>query len=123
METNIKKSAVLVYISQELAEEMLCLLIAGQKFRIKIVTTADECLKKSQLTKFDVLLIETTVLKIQDRLNIKLLHKLCALLPVIVIADKEDTKIEIKIRKEKIFYYLVKPVNSKELTEVLEIIK
>lgn len=117
---DIKKSSILVYIQPELVKEVLYPLLNIQKFQIEIVKTPAECLEKIYSTEFDSLIIDASLLKIEDRVNVPLLHELTTLLPVIIIAGKEDFEIELEIRREKIFYYLVKPVNQKELIEVLE---
>ncbi len=124
--TDIQKSSILAYVTFETAEEISHLLPGTLSFNIEFIKKSSneflekECLEKIYSNKYNVLIIDACFFSIQDKLNFTLLYELTILVPVIVIGGKDTIDIENKIREEKIFYYLVKPIEPEELIKVLE---
>lgn len=114
------ESYILVCVHPELAKEILSSLHTNQNFQVVLARTSSECLEKIHSAEFNALVIDVDFLKMQNEVDIPLLRELTISLPVIVLAGKENSEIENKIREEKIFYYLAKPTEQRELIEVVE---
>ncbi|HCJ66925.1 MAG TPA: hypothetical protein DHV62_06260 [Elusimicrobia bacterium] len=117
---NSQKRPILVCVHPESAEEILYSLLTNQNFQVVVAKSSSECLEKIHSAEFNALVIDADFLKMQNEVDIPLLRELTISLPVIVTAGKENLEIENKIREEEIFYYIVKPVEQKELIEAVE---
>lgn len=115
-----KNTSILVCVPSETTEEISSLLHGEPTFHIEVVKTPNECLEKVRSAKFDILIMDVCFLKTQDELNVPLLHELTMLFPVILIGGEYNSGFENKIREEKIFYYVVKPIDPKELMQAVE---
>lgn len=50
---------------------------------------------------------------------IPVIHQIDRELPIVAIGDEESLEMERKVRLEKVFYYMVRPVDLDELKEVV----
>jgi len=114
-----KKYSILVCVHPESANGLLYSVLSGPTFYVETVQSYSECLRRINTGKFNALVIDAFFFKKKNIVISNLIQELVTLLPVIVIAEKEDLENESRIREHKIFYYLPKPVDQKELSEVL----
>jgi len=87
---------------------------------LRVMTDARELVRQAVTHRVMAVVLGFGEASLSDLNMIPVIHAVRDKLPVIVIAENGSLKLERSARKEKIFYYLVHPVEASEVDEVLQ---
>ncbi len=87
---------------------------------IEIAGTGKDALKKVSQKKFDVLLLD---IFLPDCWGYKLIQQFKELRPdigIVTMTGYNSRELELEVRQQGIIYYMIKPINTKELKEIID---
>lgn len=110
---------ILICSEDHLDNQFLEELLTAQGYEVTVTHQASEVIQKVLNKKFHALILGIHLEGMSGLEAIPIINKIDSRLPIIAITGDNSLETERKIRKEKIFYYFLKPVDSEEMRAVL----
>ncbi|MBI4595269.1 MAG: response regulator [Candidatus Tectomicrobia bacterium] len=95
-------------------------LLCQEGYEIDIAEDGGELIEKLLSKDYQALILGTEIQGIGGIKAISIVKKINDKLPIITITEDDSLETERLARKEKIFYYLLKPIDESEVLEVLK---
>ena len=99
--------------------DLLCKVLSKEGYDVESVIDCNEALKKLLSAKFKVFILEIKKEPQEFMEIIPLVKTIDKELALITIVDDDSIEIQKMIRKQKIFYHLVKSLNTDEIKDVV----
>ncbi len=97
----------------------LVALLSGEQHSVAEVYSATEAIQCLLSRHFQVAIFSIPLRGIDTFEAISIVRRIAPHLPIIVLSGEDSLEIQRKVRQEKIFYYLLKPIDWEELREVV----
>lgn len=94
-------------------------MLLAENYEVEVTCEASEILRQLLERSFSALILGNHLKGIDSPELLPILKQIDDLLPVIAIGDGSCLEVERKLRTQQIMYYLVKPVNARELISVV----
>lgn len=88
-------------------------------YRVTVTERAGEAIQYILSTPVDVVILGMRTVGMSGLEALPIVNQIDPSLPVIIVADDETLETERAVRRSKIFYYLVKPVDFHELRDAI----
>jgi len=89
---------------------------------IEIANSAEDALIKVRHNKFDLLLLNISSKVFDGCELIQQLKNVCPDIKIITITDQNSRNLELKVRKQGVLFYMIKPFNIKVLKDIVDYI-
>jgi DNA-binding NtrC family response regulator len=99
--------------------DLLCKVLSEEGYDVESVYDCNEALKRLLSAKFKVFILGIRKETQEFTEIIPLIKTVDKALALITIVDDDSIEIQKKIRKQKVFYHLVKPLNTDEIKDVV----
>lgn len=99
---------------------LLVNLLAQEGYDIDIAEDAAELIDKVLSKDYQALILGTDIKGIEGLKAISIIKKINDKIPIVTITEDDSLETQRLARKERIFYYLLKPVDENEVKEVLK---
>ena len=89
-------------------------------FRIEILSKAQEALNRLRQKPFDLILVNIIL---PDSTGPTLISEMKTISPkagIIAMTDRNSRELEMQVRRLDILYYMIKPIDKKDLTRLLD---
>lgn len=97
----------------------LAALLCSEQHSVEEVYSATEAIQRILSKHFQVAIFSIPLRGIDTFEAISIVRQIAPHLPIIVLTGEDSIEIQRKVRQEKIFYYLLKPIDWEELREVV----
>ncbi len=94
--------------------------LVEEGYHVETVSDTSEAIEMILGKKFNALILEVPGKDMSGYKAIPIINKIDLRLPIITITDDESLETQRRVRDGKIFYYLLKPIDSAEIKEVLK---
>jgi len=95
-------------------------LLIKEGYRVEVVNQLKELLFKIGNESYQTVILAMNVEPNGGVESIPLINQVEEDLPIIIIVEKDSLEFQRRIRKERIFYYVVKPINPREIKAVVK---
>ncbi len=112
-------SDILVCNADNPLNQYLAKLISEEGHRVEVAKRGSEAIQKILSKKFRAVILGMDIEGMSGVEAISIINKIDTNLPIIAIASDDSLETERRIRSEKIFYYIIKPINGKEMKAVV----
>jgi len=112
-------SDILVCNADNPLNQYLAKLISEEGHRVEVTQRGSEAIQKILGKRFKAVILGMDIEGMSGVEAISIINKIDTNLPIIVIASDDSLEAERRVRSEKIFYYFIKPINGKEMREVV----
>lgn len=99
--------------------DLLCKALSAEGYDVESVIDCNEALKRILSAKFKVFILEIKKEPQEFMEIIPLVKTIDKELAIITIVDDDSIEIQKMIRKQKVFYHLVKSLNTDEIKDVV----
>ncbi len=99
--------------------DLLCKVLSEEGYDVESVIDCNEALKRILSAKFKVFILEIKKEPQEFMEIIPLVKTIDKELALITIVDEDSIEIQKMIRKQKVFYHLVKSLNTDEIKDVV----
>jgi DNA-binding NtrC family response regulator len=89
---------------------------------IEIANSAEDALIKVSNNKFDLVLLSISSKVFDGCELIQQLKNVCPDIKIITITDQNSRNLELKVRKQGVLFYMIKPFNIKVLKDIVDYI-
>ncbi len=89
---------------------------------IEIANSAEDALMKVSNNKFDLVLLSISSKAFDGCKLIQRVKSICPDIKIITMTDRNSRKLELKIRKQGVIFYMIKPFNIKVLKDIVDYI-
>jgi len=89
---------------------------------IEAANSAEDALIKVRNNKFDLVLLNISSKAFDGCKLIQQLKSICSDIKIITITDQNSRDLELKVRKQGVIFYMVKPFNIKVLKDIVDYI-
>ncbi|RMF88629.1 MAG: response regulator [Nitrospinota bacterium] len=111
---------ILVCTGDQEEPSALLSLLSAERHTVEEVHSATEAIQRLLAKTFQAAIFSIPFRGIDALETLALIRQIAPSLPIIVLAEKDSLEIQRKVRQEKIFYYLIKPIDREELHDVLQ---
>jgi DNA-binding NtrC family response regulator len=106
---------VLIYARDGALIRSLQTSLTGCGYHVETSDAFSQTVQKLLSTQFGVLVLGVYIDDAESLEMIALAHQIDAQLPIVTIGDRESLQMERKVRLEKVFYYMVQPIDRHEV--------
>ncbi len=89
---------------------------------IEIANSAEDALMKVSNNKFDLVLLSISSKAFDGCKLIQRVKSICPDIKIITMTDRNSRSLELKIRKQGVIFYMIKPFNIKVLKDIVDYI-
>lgn len=89
---------------------------------IEAANSAEDALIKVRNNKFDLALLNISSKAFDGCKLIQQLKSICPDIKIITITDQNSRDLELKVRKQGVIFYMIKPFNTKVLKDIVDYI-
>ncbi len=89
---------------------------------IEIANSAEDALMKVSNNKFDLVLLSISSKAFDGCKLIQQVKSICPDIKIITMTDRNSRSLELKIRKQGVIFYMIKPFNIKVLKDIVDYI-
>ena len=93
--------------------------LAEEGYTVEAVSRPGDALQRLLPGRFEVMILGVHLEEVEDVEVIQILNRIDRQLPIIAMAADESLELERRARCGKLFYYAVRPVDEKEIKEVV----
>jgi DNA-binding response OmpR family regulator len=94
-------------------------LFGALNYQLDFINKLTDAIKKILTCSYDVIILELDSDKEGGAETIPIINQIDSSLPIITITSEDSLETQRKVRKGKIFYYLVKPLSGEEIISAL----
>jgi len=95
-------------------------LFGALNYQLDFINKLTDAIKKILTCNYDVIILELDSDKEGGVEIIPIINQIDSNLPIITITSEDSLETQRKVRKGKIFYYLVKPLSGEEIKSALQ---
>lgn len=95
-------------------------LLGAPDYRLDFISKVTEAIKKILTHKYDAVILELDADREGGVETIPIINQIDGSLPIITITSQDSLETQRRVRKGKIFYYLVKPIAGEEIKSALQ---
>lgn len=110
---------VLICSEDHFDNQFLEELLSTEGYEVEVTHQASEAIRRILTQRFQALILGIHLEGMSGLEAIPIINKIDSRLPIITITDDDSLETERKTRKERIFYYFLKPVDAEEIKAVL----
>lgn len=89
---------------------------------IETADSSEDALIKVKHNKFDLLLLNISSKAFDGCKLIQQVKRICPDIKIVTMTDRNSRDLELKIRKQGVLFYMIKPFNKKVLKDILDYI-
>ena len=89
---------------------------------IETANSAEDVLIKVKHNKFDLLLLNISSKALDGCKLIQQVKSICPDIKIVTMTDRNSRDLELKIRKQGVLFYMIKPFNKKVLIDIVDYI-
>jgi len=120
LEEEERMFSILVVDDDEFIRRLLRETLTDEGYKVETVESGVMAVKKVMKQTIDVLILDIHMTGINGIEVISIIKRINPHLPIITITGDTSLAIEIKVRKESIFYHFIKPFNLEEIKKVVK---
>jgi DNA-binding NtrC family response regulator len=89
---------------------------------IETANSAEDALLKVRDNKFDLLLLNISSKAFDGCKLIQQVKSICPDIKIVTMTDRNSRNLELKVRKQGVIFYMIKPFNKKVLKDIVDYI-
>jgi DNA-binding NtrC family response regulator len=89
---------------------------------IETANSAEDALRRVENNKFDLVLLNISSKEFDGCKLIQELKSICPDIKIITITDKNSRELELKVRKQGVIFYMIKPFKIEVLKDIVDYI-
>jgi two-component system nitrogen regulation response regulator GlnG len=110
---------ILICNSDQKLNRYLSRLLAEEGYEVEETYDVMDAINRILTKRYRTLILELCTDGMDGIEALPIINKIDGRLPIVTITDDESLETQRSARRERIFYYFIKPIDSKEIIEVV----
>ncbi|MFQ5852073.1 MAG: response regulator [Candidatus Binatia bacterium] len=111
---------ILICNSDKRLNRYLRRVLTEEGYEVEATFDVMDAIHRILTRRYRTLILELSTDGMDEIEALPIINKIDGQLPIVTVTDDESLETQRIARREKIFYYLIKPIDSKEIIEVVK---